>query len=313
MDKRVYGVIGIASIMANWNADFSGYPKTLTDGRVFGSDKALKYTMKKMWDDEGKKVLYIKSMKFSKDKENEILVPRSLKERYDYIFGVTEKEEKNSRKVLQNLMSAVDVKNFGATFAEANNNIAITGAVQFGQGFNVYEESEAQEQQILSPFRDASEEKERKKGEAKNSTLGTKIVSDEAHYLYPFSINPMAYKELIEFGVTDGYTKEDYDNFKRTSLVCATSYATNAKEGCENEFALFVETTQDTYLPNITAYISFQKNSEGNVFIVSCGKLLRELSDRILSVEIYYNPNTLRLESDIEKAHIFNILTQKEV
>ena len=81
MDKRVYGVIGIASIMANWNADFSGYPKTLTDGRVFGSDKALKYTMKKMWDDEGKKVLYIKSMKFSKDKENEILVPRSLKER----------------------------------------------------------------------------------------------------------------------------------------------------------------------------------------------------------------------------------------
>ena len=210
-------------------------------------------------------------------------------------------------------MSAVDVKNFGATFAEANNNIAITGAVQFGQGFNVYEESEAQEQQILSPFRDASEEKERKKGEAKNSTLGTKIVSDEAHYLYPFSINPMAYKELIEFGVTDGYTKEDYDNFKRTSLVCATSYATNAKEGCENEFALFVETTQDTYLPNLTAYISFQKNSEGNVFIVSCGKLLRELSDRILSVEIYYNPNTLRLESDIEKAHIFNILTQKEV
>ena len=24
MDKRVYGVLGISSIMANWNADFSG-------------------------------------------------------------------------------------------------------------------------------------------------------------------------------------------------------------------------------------------------------------------------------------------------
>ena len=42
MNKRVYGVIGISSIMANWNADFSGYPKTISDGRTFGSDKALK-------------------------------------------------------------------------------------------------------------------------------------------------------------------------------------------------------------------------------------------------------------------------------
>ena len=50
MNKRVYGVIGISSIMANWNADFSGYPKSLSDGTVFGSDKALKYPMKK---DEG--------------------------------------------------------------------------------------------------------------------------------------------------------------------------------------------------------------------------------------------------------------------
>lgn len=28
MDKRVYGAIGISSIMANWNADFTGCPKT---------------------------------------------------------------------------------------------------------------------------------------------------------------------------------------------------------------------------------------------------------------------------------------------
>ena len=63
MNKRVYGILGISSIWANWNADFSGYPKSLSDGRVFGSDKALKYPMKKMWDNEGQKVLYIKSMK----------------------------------------------------------------------------------------------------------------------------------------------------------------------------------------------------------------------------------------------------------
>lgn len=312
MNKRVYGVIGIASIMANWNADFSGYPKTISDGRTFGSDKALKYPMKKMWENEGKKVLYIKSMKFSENKGEISLVPRSLKERYDFLFGETTKEDaKNSQKVLENLMQAVDVKNFGATYAESGNNIAITGAVQIGQGFNVYDQTEPQEQQILSPFRDPS--KEGAKGEAKNSTLGTKIVSDEAHYMYPFVINSQAYKELVELGVTDGYTQEDYDNFKRTALVCATSFATNAKEGCENEFALFVETKPDVYLPNLTSYIAFQKKEGKNVISVSCGKLMKELGERILRVEIYYNLDTTFLEQDIEGAKVYNILTQKEV
>lgn len=312
MNKRVYGVIGISSIMANWNADFSGYPKTISDGRTFGSDKALKYPMKKMWENEGKRVLYIKSMKFTEGKGEISMTPRSLKERYDYLFGETDKTEaKDSKKVLTNLMQAVDVKNFGATYAEAGNNIAITGAVQVGQGFNVYEKTEPQAQQILSPFRDAS--KDEVKGEAKNSTLGTKIVSDEAHYLYPFSINPLAYKELVELGVTEGYTQEDYDNFKRTSLVCATSYATNAKAGCENEFALFIETEPDTYLPNLTQYISFEKGNEKNTISVVCGDLLKELGNRVLSVEIYYNPDTTILESDVAEAKTYHIITQKEV
>ena len=55
MNKRVYGVLGISSIMSNWNADFSGFPKTTSDGNIFGSDKALKYPMKKMWENEGEK------------------------------------------------------------------------------------------------------------------------------------------------------------------------------------------------------------------------------------------------------------------
>ena len=134
MNKRVYGVIGVSSIMANWNADFSGYPKSTDKGDIFGSDKAMKYPIKKMWDDEGKKVLYIKSMHFGEKKK---LVPRTLKERYEQIFNVQDlKEEDDSKSVLENLFKAVDVKNFGATFAEGGNNISITGAVQFGQGFN---------------------------------------------------------------------------------------------------------------------------------------------------------------------------------
>ena len=85
MDKRVYGVLGISSIMANWNADFSGNPKTVENGDIYGSDKALKYPMKKMWNDEGKKVLYIKSMRFS----DGALIPKTLKERYEELRQIS--------------------------------------------------------------------------------------------------------------------------------------------------------------------------------------------------------------------------------
>lgn len=130
MNKRVYGVIGISSIMANWNADFSGYPKSTQNGDVYGSDKALKYPMKKMWNDEGKKVLYIKSMTISK--KDGTLVPRTLRDRYEEIFkGFDLKGKKKAKEVLMNLMSAVDVKNFGATFTVSDNKFSITGAVQF--------------------------------------------------------------------------------------------------------------------------------------------------------------------------------------
>lgn len=299
MNKRIYGILGISSVMGNWNADFSGYPKSTTDGNIFGSDKALKYPMKKMWDNEGKKVIYIKSL-------NEKLIPRTLKERYIKVFE--DEDLKDVKKVLTNLMNAVDIKNFGATFAEAGCNIAITGAVQIGQGFNKYDNSTAQEQPILSPFADSTDEN------AKNSTIGTKITSNEAHYFYPFVINPLAYKELVSLGVTDGYTEEDYENFKRTALVSATAYATNAKEGCENEFAIFVETEIDTYLPNLSEYISFEKGDKLNTIDISgVAEILNNIGDRIKDVEVYFNPHTTKIVSGIKGEKLYDIITQKEV
>lgn len=314
MNKRVYGVLGISSIMSNWNADFSGYPKTTSNGNVFGSDKAFKYPIKRMWENEGKKVLYIKSYRESKDKKKEIvtLVPRSLKERYEQLFLVEDlSKSTDAKQVVSNLFQAIDVKNFGATFAEKPFNISITGAVQIGQGFNKYEDSATEEQQILSPFRDGSQDKA--KEEAKNSTIGTKIVSNEAHYVYPFTINPMAYKEYTELSITDGYTEEDYITFKKAALVAATSYATNSKIGCENELGVFIETNPDVYLPNLSEYVSFKKTEGLNEINLSFGSLLKELKDGILKVEIYYNPYTTNIITDIEGAKNFNIFTQNEV
>lgn len=325
MNKRVYGILGISSIMANWNADFTGYPKTTSDGNVFGSDKALKYPMKKMWDNNGEKVLYIKSMRISNEKKGEVqVVPRNLKERYEHIFKVKSlKECKDTKEILSNLFNAIDVKNFGATFAEEGKNISITGAVQIGQGFNKYTNTYSEIQQILSPFRDdskAQKEAKKKKNDnwedeedAKNSTLGSKIVSNEAHYFYPFNINPLSYREFIELGVTEGYTEEDYEKFKKTSLVSATSFATNSKVGCENEFGLFIETEEDLYLPNLSEYISFTKGEDKNIIEIKCSDLINSVLKKIKAIEIYYNPYTTEIKSDIKGAKTYNIFTQEEV
>ena len=314
MKNRIYGVIGIRSMMANWNADFTGFPKTTSSGEVFGSDKALKYPMKKMWESMGEKVLYIKSMKVDsgEGKKGEIGVrPKSLRERYDEIFEANLKVEKDKTNVIKNLFKAIDVKNFGATFAEEKNNVSITGAVQIGQGFNKYADTYTEEQQILSPFRDGS--KDGIMGEASQSTLGTKIVSNEAHYFYPFVINPQVYRDFVKMGMTEGYTEEDYKKFKDAALTSATFFNSNSKLGCENEFALFIEVKAGYYLPELAQYIKFSKEKNCDVIELGFDELINQFKDNILSVEIYYNTLNVKVKHDIKGAKEYNIFTRKEV
>ena len=304
--NRVYGVVGIKSVMSNWNADFTGRPKTTSNGDIFGSDKAFKYPIKKMWESEDKnaKVLYVKSYK-TDNKGN--LQARTLAERFEQLFGKNVKDIKDKKEILKDLFSAIDVKNFVATFAEGSNNISITGAVQIGQGLNKYEDSNIEIQDILSPFVDAT-----KKNTAQNTSIGKKIVSDEAHYFYPFSINPENYNIYTnEIEGLDGYTRDDYEKFKRGCLYAATAYNTNSKMGCENEFALFVECKENSklYLANLDQYIKFEKQEEGkNIINLSeLEEILEQENVRtqIEKVEIYYNSYTTDLvgvkEGDIVK------------
>ena len=294
--NRVYGVVGIKSVMSNWNADFTGRPKSTSNGDIFGSDKAFKYPIKKMWESEDKnaKVLYIKSYK-TDNKGN--LQARTLAERFEQLFGESFKNIKDKKEILKKLFSAIDVKNFGATFAEGSNNISITGAVQVGQGLNKYEDSNIEIQDILSPFVD-----ETKKDTAKNTSIGKKIVSDEAHYFYPFSINPENYNIYTnEIEDLQGYTKEDYEKFKRGCLYAATAYNTNSKMGCENEFAIFVECKEDSklYLANLDQYIKFEKQ-EDDKDIIDISRLeeileQEDVKSQIDKVEIYYNSYTTNL------------------
>jgi CRISPR-associated protein Csh2 len=296
--NRIYGIIGIKAKMANWNADFTGRPKSTSNGDIFGSDKALKYPMKKMWEAEGKKILFIKSWKENKNG----IVPNQLGERYAMLFSPIDKKKTTTKEVMSNLFKCTDVKNFGATFAEEGQNISITGAVQFGQGFNKFDDTNIEIQDILSPFADST------KDDAKQSTLGTKITVDEAHYFYGFSINPNNYNEYKEIlgSDFDGYTQEDYNSFKEVALTSATAYSTNSKFGCENEFALFVECKDSmTYFPDLSDYIEFD-SKERSLDLTNIEKIVGDRAN----IEVYSNPYKLKVITT--KTHK-NIFTKEEI
>lgn len=326
MNKRVQGVLGVSSIRANFNAAFDGYPKMMGDGTIIASDKAFKYPMKKMLEEKGYPILYIKTMTIKERTEDKIkrlkLVPRSLDESYEHLYGVKEgtlAKYKDIAPIVKNLYQAADVKQFGATFAVAKINESITGAVQIGQGVNIYEDSQSFAQDILSPFRSDSTKKDKdgndKTQEKNNSTLGTKVLSDEAHYIFPFTINPRAYREDIELGLTEGYTEEDYQLFKRTALTAVTAYDSNSKKGCENEFGLFIESTNDLILDNFDErYISFAKGDKDtkNVIEFKDPALLKGV-DRIQKIEVYYNPFTTELKGFPESAEYYDIRTMARI
>lgn len=312
MNKRVIGLIGVVSRMANWNADFTGLPKTTSDGIIFGSDKALKYSMKRLWVEQGEQVLYIRSYKIGKgkSKDGEKLQPRELKERYEYLFG--EEVSKDSVPVLKKLFACVDVMNFGATFAVEGQNLGLTGIVQVGQGFNKYADTNIEVQDILSPFRNSNE-----KSEGNDATsIGKKTTVNEAHYVYPFTVNPNHYDNYIGLPGLEsfnGYTDEAYASFKDGALIGATALNTNSKAGCENAFSLFITFKENSrgYLPNLDPYVEVTKKGENTVYNLSkIAPIVEGLLDQIEQIELYVNHYAAEVILEIEGLQRYNIITR---
>lgn len=311
MKNRVIGLIGVVSRMSNWNADFTGLPKTTSDGNIFGSDKALKYSIKRLWVEQGKKVLYIRSYKLGKSKEGDKLQPRDLKERYQYLFN--EDVSKDSSAVLKRLFDCVDVMNFGATFAVEGQNLGLTGAAQIGQGFNKYAEANVEVQDILSPFRNSNE-----KSEGNDATsIGKKTTVDEAHYIYPFTVNPNHYDSYMGLPGLDefqGYTEEAYNAFKDGALIGATALNTNSKAGSENAFSLFITFKENalSYLPNLDTYVQVYKEEGRTVYdLTAIAPIVAGVEDQIEQIELYVNHYAAEVRFDVKGARSFNIITRE--
>ena len=181
--------------------------------------------------------------------------------------------------------------------------------MQISQGFNKYENMTVEEQQILSPFGRIKEN-----GNTTQSSLGTKITANEAHYFYHFVVNPRAYKDYIDLGVTQGYTEIDYNKFKEASLISATAFNTNSKVGCDNEFTLFVEVEKGVYLPDLTSFVTIGELDGERREISLNLELLEKIGTKVKSIEIYYNDALLEIKGNIPKSvKYFNIFTKEKI
>lgn len=236
LTKKYQGIIMVESKQSNFNAGFDGYPKNYTNAEgeniIFASDKSLKYAMRSHMIMKGYKVFYMQKNTITKEGK---IQPMSLNQRYNELFGSTKK----SLEVLNNIITMDDIRLFGSAFTYSTP-VSFTGPIQIGNGINIDKDTLVITDDITAPF--AS-------GEGKNqTTIGNRVFVDEAHYVFPYVINP---------NVFDGYQDKEYKGFELSDadlemfIDAAKNGATNlnscTKFGANNELVVLIE-LEDEYI-----------------------------------------------------------------
>lgn len=285
--NRVFGCVVIKSVNSNYNADFSHQPRTLPDGTVYATDKALKYSVrnyiKKNWSDE--KVFYFKSL-------NEDMQPRDLEQSYIQYFGEFPKAKKKdaikARKViLENLLKCIDVRLFGGTFARESCNLSLHGTTQITHSMNRFVEGIIYSEQISSPFRNSND----KSTDSMQTSLGTQFKLKEGHYVHHFSVNPRNLDEMAALVENGGLQVNDIDKLKEALRCGVTFYDSSAKAGTENEALLWVQLKAGSklVLPSFVELVEVNNDREINFSKIK--ELLSKdaIKDEIEKIEVYYN------------------------
>jgi len=313
--NRVYGAVIVKAVNSNYNADFSGQPRTLPNGQVYATDKAFKYTIKNYIKDTytGEKVFYFKRLKNT-------LNPMSLDEKFEATFP-NDASTKDKKVVAKDLLSCIDVRMFGATYANKVKkiNVSVHGPVQINHGTNIWHENNIFSEQITAPFGDPKKSKDSTKDdekfdEAAMTTIGRQSKLEEGHYLHHFSVNPKNLEEIVKLAGEDGndLTVEDINKLKEAMRRGATYYDSAAKAGTENEFLIWVQLNANSklVLPNFTQLISIEEEKKAGKVVLDMAELssvLKKHSDEIETIEIYRNDTSILIENLPENAKIYNL------
>jgi CRISPR-associated protein Csh2 len=299
--KRIFGAVIVKAINSNYNADFSGQPRTLPSGIVYATDKALKYMVKNYLKDvyANEKIFYFKRF-------NEEFVPFSLDDAYAKMFPEN-KETKDKKVVAKDILSCLDIRLFGATFAKKgkSGNIAISihGPVQINHGVNIWSENNIFSEQIMSPFRNPDEKSEEKQA----TTLGRQSKLQEGHYLHHFSVNPKNLNEVVKLAGEGSktITVGDIEKLKDAMSRGVTWYDSSSKAGTENEALIWItlKESSNLVLPNLTQLVDMKAEKHNGKVVLDCEKLktkLAEVKTEIETIEIALNKDSMIIENEPE-------------
>ncbi len=297
-NNRVFGCAIIKAINSNYNADFSGQPRTLPNGVVYATDKAFKYTIRhyftKVYSDD--KVFYFQTPKLNTGN------PMSLDNKYDSLFPDT-KDEKDKKRVNGNLLKCIDIRLFGATYANKAKkvNVSIHGPLQINHGKNIWHENNIFTEQIKAPFADPKAKKEKSNeeetvDEAAMTTIGRQSKLQEGYYLHHFSINPQNLKDSLAVAGELGTAllQEDIIKLKAAMRQGATFYDSASKAGTDNEILFWVQLNEDSklILPAFTDLVkALPEKQEGKTVFdfEKVTQLLSDHNDEIESIELFIN------------------------
>lgn len=287
-NNRVFGCAIIKSINSNYNADFSHQPRTLPNGTVYATDKVLKYSVRNYWKKvQNEKVFYSKSL-------TEDMSPRTLDETLELHFGKIEDKDKNvlRLKVLKSILSCIDVRLFGGTYA-GKTNISIHGTCQITHGVNRFNENVIYSEQIMSPFRNPSE----KNADSTMTTLGTQSKLQEGHYVHHFSVNPKNIEEDAKRVGAEGLLNSDIDNLKLGLRNGVTYYDSAAKAGTENELLLWVQLKESSkiVLPSFVELVVIKEDKVIDLELVTTLLAKDHIKDNIEKIELFYNQGVTKV------------------
>jgi len=309
--KFAYGMLIVKSSNSNFNADFSGLPRKLPneEGTFYATDKALKYCIRRYIHDmcPDEKV-------FTWRRRKETLQPRDIGENYKKLFP---SDNEGKIAILKNLLSCVDLRLFGVTYAKGGDDkdaVSFTGPVQISYGVNRFEGNTLYSNQILSPYRNPGE---RHKDDQQTS-IGSESKGLESWYVYDIVINPNNLKDVLgiinEKEQKEGEAKNSKESSQgknnekllltnkdigllKKSLCRAVTYVnTCSKIGSESAMLLFAETKDEKtcpIFPMLKDQVTVTKT--GDKHKINLAKAFKVLDDSFkkneVSYELYYDNN----------------------
>lgn len=286
MNKTNKSVIltGVKTIFSNFNADFDGLPRQTSDGIYYASPFALKYAIKKYWEENGEQVFNLKSYNRVEEDGSVKIKPNTLAQRYNSLHPEVTNETSIVEKI-QKFYNYIDNKNFGFISTNLETNFGAKGVAQITMGKNLFEDTNTYTDNLLAQYSSGED-----KGQTTN---GGKSFVDFALYNYVTTVNP---KHLDEFKKYSNL-EIDYSNVEFNKLLDglkngATNLESASKQGCSTSYVLQIDLKDG--LPFIgvdyNTLIKVEYNKETSELIIDLSKVtefINHYSDKIEDAVLY--------------------------